>query len=113
MLNAKKARPRKTKTTQEAFGPPISEIERHSNLTVLESQLNSTMKCPVGRNQVYIRSLLTGSGTTQPRIAMNCKQREKIGLDPDIYFEQIQNTCCGNHDACPAWKDAKSRFDAL
>lgn len=111
MLNAKKPRPRKS--TREAFGPPLTEIERTSSLTVLENQLNSTMKCPVGRNQVYIRSLLTGNGTTQPRIAMNCKQREKIGLDPHIFFEHIQETCCGDHEVCPAWQNAKRGFDAL
>lgn len=104
---------KKRKSTSEAFGPPITEVEQRTNLSVLENQLNSSMKCPVGKNQVYIRSLLTGGGTTKPRISMNCKQRAKIGLDPDIFYEHIQQTCCGDHDSCPAWQDAKLRFDML
>jgi hypothetical protein len=59
---------------------------------------------------VYIRSLLTGGGTTKPRIALKCHLRKDIGLTPEIFFEQIRDLCCGDPLRCPAWKKLKDRF---
>lgn len=96
--------------TAEAFGPPITPEEAQGNLSQLEKQLNGEMKCPAGKNQVYIRSLLTGRGTTQPRIALKCPLRKDIGEQPEIFFEQIRSLCCTDHEQCPAWRQMKSRF---
>ncbi|MBN2448649.1 MAG: hypothetical protein JXO22_18125 [Phycisphaerae bacterium] len=95
---------------QEAFGPPITAEEQSTNLTVLENRFNKDMKCPAGRNQVYVRSLLTGSGTTRPRIALKCPLRKDIGLTPEIFFEEIRDLCCGDPDKCEAWQKLKDRF---
>ncbi len=94
----------------QAFGPPLTEEELTTNLTVLENRLNDEMKCPAGRNQVYIRSLLTGSGTTKPRIALKCPLRKDINLTPEIYFEEIRDLCCGDHENCQAWQELRDRF---
>jgi hypothetical protein len=100
-------------STAEAFGPPISPEEQSSNLNLLERELNDAMKCPAGRNQVYVRSLLTGSGTTKPRIALKCQLRKEIGMEPNIFYEDIKNVCCGDHQSCPAWQKQQEKFDLL
>lgn len=93
----------------EAFGPPITEEELKSNLSVLEKQLNREMKCVAGKNQVYLRSLLTGSGTTRPRIALKCHLRRDIGQTPEIFYEDIKSLCCGNPENCEAYRQFKQR----
>ncbi len=85
-------------------GPPLTPEEQNGNLSLLERQLNSQMRCPAGRNQVYIRSLLAVGGTTQPRIALKCQLRKQAGLSLEIFYSDIKNTCCGNHEQCPAWR---------
>jgi hypothetical protein len=110
-MNARSAHARRLpRTVQEAFGPPITDEERSTNLSVLENKLNKEMKCPAGRNQVYVRSLLTGGGTTQPRIALKCHLRRDAGLTPEIFYEEIRDMCCSNPDNCPAWQQLKDRF---
>lgn len=99
-----------TRPGQGAGGPPISEEEKRTNLSVLENRLNQEMKCPAGRNQVYVRSLLTGTGTTTPRITLKCHLRKDIGLPAEIFYEQIRDLCCKNPDECPAWQRLKDRF---
>ena len=74
---------RKARSVEEAFGPPITDEESNGNLSLLENQLNRNMKCVAGRNQVYLRSLLTGHGTTQPRIALTCHLRKDAGEEPE------------------------------
>lgn len=96
-------------TVVEAFGPPITETELKANLSLLERQLNRDMKCVAGKNQVYLRSLLTGRGTTRPRIALKCHLRRDIGLTPDVFFEDIQRLCCGNPEECEAYQAFKKR----
>ncbi len=98
-----------TQTVEEAFGPPLTAEEAAGNLSALEKQLNQTMKCTAGRNQVYIRSLLTGTSTTPPRIALKCPLRRDIGLPAVVFYEYIRSVCCGDHEQCPAWQKFKAR----
>lgn len=94
----------------EEFGPPITTEEQGANLTDLEQKLNQEMKCQAGKNQVFVRSLLTGTGTTQPRIAMKCHLRKDISLKPDVFYEHIRDVCCTDPEQCEAYRDFKERF---
>jgi hypothetical protein len=95
--------------TQEAFGPPLTPQELTGNLSVLQNQLNTDMKCPAGRNQVYVRSLLTGHSTTRPRISLKCALRRDIRLSPDVFYEYIRDVCCSNPEECEAWRAMQKR----
>jgi hypothetical protein len=99
-------------STGEAFGPPLTSEELTTNLSVLEQRLNSEMSCPAGRNQVYIRSLLTGGSTTRPRIALKCPLRREIGQTAEVFFEHIRDVCCGDHSQCEAWRAMQERHVA-
>lgn len=94
---------------QEAFGPPLTPEELTGNLSEIEKRLNREMKCPAGRGQVYVRSLLTGTSTTRPRIALKCHLRRDIGLTPDVFYEHIRDVCCCDHEQCEAWRAMKDR----
>lgn len=96
-------------TLQEAEGPPITPEELTSNLSDLERKLNRQMKCTAGRNQVYIRSLLTGRSTTRPRIALKCPLRRDIKLPPEVFYEHIRDVCCTDPNQCEAWRAFKKR----
>lgn len=99
----------KASRVKEAFGPPLTPEELVGNLSDLERKLNSEMQCPAGRNQVYIRSLLTGNSTTRPRIALKCHLRRDIGLTPEVYYEHIRDICCCDPEQCPAWRTMTTR----
>lgn len=103
-------RPRARQTTSEAAGPPLTTEELTSNLSMLERKLNSEMKCTAGRNQVYIRSLVTGGATTRPRIALKCPLRRDINETPEVFHEHIRDVCCTDPSACPAWRAFKERY---
>ncbi len=92
-----------------AFGPPLTPEELTSNLSMLERQLNHDMKCTAGKNQVYIRSLLTGRTTTRPRIALKCPLRRDIGLTPEVFYEEIRDVCCCDFETCEAWRNFTER----
>ena len=112
LLGKKKKKPERAKTTRsvkQAFGPPLTKEEQGINLTVLEKDLNEKAKCPAARNQVYIRSLVTGSGTTQPRIALKCSFRKDSGMDPEVFYEHIRDVCCSDPEKCQAFRDFKDR----
>ncbi|MFH1746992.1 MAG: hypothetical protein ABIG44_08100 [Planctomycetota bacterium] len=100
---------RKRMKVEEAFGPPLTPEELTGNLSQFEHRLNREMRCPAGRNQVYVRSLLTGTSTTRPRIALKCPLRRDIGQTPDVFYEHIRDVCCGDHEQCPAWQAMKER----
>jgi len=102
----------KSMKVHEAFGPPLAPEELTGNLTQLEQKLNAEMRCPAGRNQVYIRSLLTGTSTTRPRIALKCPLRRAIGLAPDVFYYHICDVCCTDPEDCQAWRAHKERFVA-
>jgi hypothetical protein len=101
---------RKPTRVGEAFGPPLSEEELTANLSELEHKLNREMKCPAGRNQVFIRSLLTGTNTTRPRIALKCHLRQEIGLPREVFYEHIRDVCCTDPEQCEAYRALKERF---
>lgn len=101
---------RPLRRVQDAFGPPLSPEEMTSNLSLLERKLNRQMKCPAGKNQVYIRSLLTGQSTTRPRIALKCPLRRDLGERPEVFYEHIRDVCCSAPGECPAWTALKERF---
>ncbi len=95
--------------TDEAFGPPMTPDELTANLSVLERQLNQDMCCTAGKNQVYIRSLLTGGSTTRPRVALKCPLRRDIGMTPEVFYEHIRDVCCCEPEQCEAWRAFKTR----
>jgi hypothetical protein len=95
--------------TDRAYAPPVSAEELTSNLSELERSLNTEMRCSAGKNQVYIRALLTGRATTRPRIAMKCPLRREIGLAPEIFYEHIRDVCCCDPNLCAAWREFQAR----
>lgn len=94
---------------QDAAVPPMTPIELTGNLSRLQEELHAEMKCVAGRNQVYIRSLITGSGTTRPRIALKCSLRRDIGQTPEVFYEHIRDVCCTDPEKCEAWQALKAR----
>ena len=94
---------------EKAFGPPLTPLELTANLSLLERQLNKDMKCTAGKNQVYIRSLLTGGATTRPRIALKCPLRRDIKLPAEVFYEHIRDVCCCDPNQCEAWTKFKAR----
>ena len=103
------ARRLKSPLLDKAFGPLLLPEELTGNLSLLERQLNRDMQCTAGRNQVYIRSLLTGQSTTRPRIALKCPLRRDIGLTPEVFLEHIRAVCCSDPEQCEAWRAFKER----
>ncbi len=101
---------RKKLTVQEAFGPPLTAEELTANLTGLQQKLNRDMKCHAGKNQVFLRSLLTGHSTTRPRITLKCPLRRDIGETPEVFYEWIRDVCCTDPTQCEAYRAFKERF---
>jgi len=86
--------------------PPLTAEELAGNLSMMENKLNKHMKCFAGRNQVFLQTFI-GSGA-RPRIALKCGLRAEYGLNKDVYFEFIRDTCCGDPSRC----EAVQRFNA-
>ena len=105
-----KPRAKTVSRVEQEFGPPITADEQGANLSDLERKLNQEMKCQAGKNQVFIRSLLTGTGTTQPRIMLKCHLRKDIGLKWEVFYEHIRDVCCSDPETCPAYRHFKDRF---
>ncbi|MCA9242910.1 MAG: hypothetical protein KDA32_03055 [Phycisphaerales bacterium] len=115
LFGGKKKKPGNTRsgttpTTQEAFGPPLTDEELNANLSVLERRLNQEMVCPAGKNQVYLRSLMTGRSTTKPRIVLKCHLRKDIDQPQDVFFEEIRSLCCGDPNNCEAYRAFQERL---
>ncbi len=113
--NKKKAKTRSPgasapSTVKEAFGPPLTDEELGANLSVLERKLNQEMVCPAGKNQVYLRSLMTGGGTTKPRIVLKCHLRKDIDQPQEVFFEEIRALCCGDPTQCEAYQAFQKRL---
>lgn len=100
---------RKSLTVAEAAGPPITPEEMTSNLSMLENKLNRTMVCHAGKNQVFLRSIVTSRGPTRPRIALKCALRRDIGQTPDVFYEHIRDVCCKDPEQCEAYRAFKAR----
>ncbi len=91
------------------YGPPLTAEEMTGNLSVLENKLNRDMKCHAGKNQVFLRSLVTGRGATRPRIALKCSLRRDIGQQSEVFYEHIRDVCCNDPEQCEAFQAFKKR----
>ena len=89
--------------------PPITRKERSSNLSILETRLNRKMKCFAGKNQVFIRSLLSGGERSKPRICLKCPLRAEFGMNREVYFEFIRDVCCSKPRKCKAVQAFQAR----
>ncbi len=89
--------------------PAITDEEKDTNLTQLESRLNRHMKCAAGKNQVFLQALIIGTTKTKPRIALKCSLRQEFGLKRDVYYEYIRDVCCSDPGACPAVQKFQAR----
>ncbi len=92
--------------------PPITDEEEQANLTELETRLNRRMKCPSGKNQVHLQSLIVGLRKTKPRISLKCPLRADFALRPNVYYEYIRDVCCNDPSACPAVQQFQARNSA-
>jgi len=90
--------------------PPLTPEETKGNLSLLERKLNESMKCPAGKNHVFIRSLVTINGTTPPRIALKCQLRRDIGQKPEVFHDHIRDICCSDPSKCEAYQKFKGRY---
>jgi hypothetical protein len=94
---------------------PLHPDELVGNLSKIERDINRAMKCPAGKNQVYIRYLLRPQGTTRPRIALKCPHKAAIGEDSVVFYEHIKDFCTTHKQSdCPAWQNflkSKDRAD--
>lgn len=92
--------------------PEITDEEREANLTEMEDELNRRMKCPSGRNQVHVQSLLVGLRKTKPRISLKCPLRAEFAMQPNVYYEYIRDVCCSDPAACPAVQQFQAKNSA-
>ncbi len=97
-------------TTDKATGPALTPEELTGNLSQMQNRLNAEMKCTAGRNQVYIRSVISGRRPSRPRIALKCPFRRDINRSPDVFYEYIRDVCCSDPEQCEAWRAFKKRF---
>ena len=86
-----------------------------SSLTEQEHRLNKMMKCPYGRNKVYIRSLLTAGAqdTSEPEIALRCAVMAYVGQAAGgfnvVTQDYIERYCCGDYKRCKAYQEFRKR----
>jgi DNA-binding NtrC family response regulator len=93
----------KPQPTKPSTQPPaITKQELTANLSLLETRLNQKMKCFAGKNQVFIRSLISGGKRAKPRICLKCPLRAEYGLNREVYFEFIRDVCCCKPGQCEA-----------
>jgi hypothetical protein len=97
-------------TTGSPQSPALRPEEKSGNLTRLQNELNRDMRCPAGKNQVYVRSLVTMSGTTPPRMALKCSYRRDIGEPPDVFLDEMRRLCCGEPEKCEAFRAFQNRI---
>ena len=70
------------------------------SLVQLQRKLNMEMKCPAGKNQVYVISRLKTNGRIKkeaPQVCLDCKIRSHLGWRKRVYLDFIQKACCGEH----------------
>ena len=81
--------------------PHLANEELGANVSELVNRLNATMKCTIGKEQVFLHSFITDFGqTTQPRVTLRCHLRAQCGVDPYVYYEQIRDVCCAAPHKC-------------
>jgi AmiR/NasT family two-component response regulator len=91
----------KFRKAQDAPPPPVTLQEARSNLSELEKRLNGSMKCFAGLNKVFIQSQI--GGISRPRICLKCPLRPEYGLPANVFYEFIENVCCGDPNKCEAY----------
>lgn len=86
------------------------------SLLQLQRKLNDEMRCPAGKNQVYVLSRLKSNGRIKkeaPQVCLDCKIRNYLGWRKRVYLDFIQMVCCGEPKSkCEAYVKfmARSRF---
>jgi hypothetical protein len=91
--------------------PSVSE----PSLTEEERRLNRAMRCPYGRNKVYIRSSLDGASRAalKPVLALRCDIMAHVGQAAAgyniVFKEYIERFCCADCQRCPAYQEFSKR----
>ena len=70
------------------------------SLTQLQRKLNLEMRCPAGKNQVYVLSRMKTNGRIKreaPQVCIDCKIRNYLGWRKRVYLDFIRKVCCGDH----------------
>lgn len=69
------------------------------SLTQLQRKLNTEMRCPAGKNQVYVLSRMKTNGRIKreaPQVCLDCKIRSYLGWRKRVYLDFIRKVCCGH-----------------
>jgi len=80
------------------------------SLSEEEARLNAAIRCPYGRNKVYIRSEILGGirGVSEPEIFLRCEVMAVAGLAEEGYNivpkGYIETYCAGDFEACAAYQ---------
>ena len=86
------------------------------SLVQLQRKLNEEMRCPAGKNQVYVLSRLKTNGRIKkeaPQVCLDCKIRDFLGWRKRVYLDFIKMVCCGDSKrTCEAYTKfmARGRF---
>lgn len=79
---------------------------QEESLTEKANRLNCEMKCPMGKNQVYIHgSIIRASDDDPPEIRLRCKLRTMRGDRDPIGLRYIENVCIRNPKLCPTYRN--------
>ena len=84
---------------------------QEASLTAEEKRLNQLIRCPHGRNKVYIRSVIDGQsdGTSKPELALRCAVMEYVGQAVGGYNivqkDYIEKVCCADYVHCRAYQE--------
>jgi hypothetical protein len=80
-----------------------------------ERRLNRLVRCPYGRNKVYVRSAFDGQSaeTTEPVIALRCPilvETRQIKAGYNIVLKKyIEEVCCADYERCRAYREYAKR----
>jgi hypothetical protein len=79
-----------------------SDAGTAGNLGLLVDHLNATMKCPAGRQQVFLQSFIEFGQEAEPRVCLRCPVRARLGLPHYVGYEHIRDICCRAPERCGA-----------
>ena len=82
------------------------------NLHDRKKKLETMIKCPSGKGQVYLRNFIDPKRRKNgPEIALRCKIREYLGEDDVLLdLEKIVVICCRNpEEHCDAYRRFQAR----